>query len=210
MEVGGQPMLAWLVERLRCCGRLSGFAIATSTDRSDDPIASLAANLSVPVVRGDLDDVATRLLRAADELDVDAFVRVNGDSPLIDPSLVDHGSACFADGTFDLVTNAHPRSFPKGQSVEVMRVAALRRVLAETADPADREHVKRYFYRCADRFRIRNFSCADDFSGVQLSVDSLEDFRNLELTARAMTRPQWEYGFRESMDLRERSARTAW
>src|SRR5262249_30704414 len=93
MEVVGRPMLAWLVERLRCCGRLSGFAIATSTDRSDDPIALLAANLSVPVVRGDLDDVATRLLRAADELDADAFVRVNGDSPLIDPSLVDHGCA---------------------------------------------------------------------------------------------------------------------
>src|SRR5215471_19496264 len=96
MEVGGRPMLAWLVERLRCCARLSGFAIATSTDRSDDSIASLATDLSVPVVRGDLGDVVTRLLEAADELDVDAFVRVNGDSPLLDPTLVDRGAACFA------------------------------------------------------------------------------------------------------------------
>ena len=37
----------------------------------------------------------------------------------------------------------------------------------------------------------------------QLSVDSPEDFRNLELTAHAMTRPQWEYGFREIIALRE-------
>lgn len=204
MNVGGRPLLAWLIERLRCSRNLSAFAIATSVDRSDDPIAMLAATQGVPVIRGDLDDVVARFLAAADHFKADAFVRVNGDSPLLDPDLVDCAVACYGSGAFDLVTNVCPRSFPKGQSVEVVRVAALRRLAAETVDRGDREHVTRYFYRCGDRFRIVNFSCYDDLSDIQMSVDSPEDFQVFERTAGAMMRPQWEYGLRELVELTAR------
>jgi spore coat polysaccharide biosynthesis protein SpsF (cytidylyltransferase family) len=206
MNVDGRPMLAWLVERLRCCRNLSACTIATSVDPSDDPIASLANQLAVPVVRGDLDDVAARFLAASDALKAEAFVRVNGDSPLLDPSLVDWAVSSFAAGAFDIVTNVHPRSYPKGQSVEVMRVAALRQLAMETVDRDDREHVTRYFYRSADRFRIMNFACDEDLSNVQMSVDSPEDFLAFERTAEAMVRPQWEYGFRELVELTARLA----
>jgi spore coat polysaccharide biosynthesis protein SpsF len=204
MNVAGRPMLAWLVERLRCCRNLSACAIATSVDPSDDPIASLATRLGVPVVRGNLGDVVARFLAAADALEVEAFVRVNGDSPLLDPALVDRAVSCFAAGAFDLVTNVHPRSFPKGQSVEVLRVAALRNLATQTVDRDDREHVTRYFYRCADRFSILNFACDDDLSDVQMSVDSPQDFLAFERVAGAMERPQWEYGFRELVELTAR------
>ena len=198
-------MLEWLIERLHRCEKLSGIAIVTSSDRSDDAIAAFAAEFPVPLVRGALDDVVMRFLGAADQLCADAFVRVNGDSPLLDPALVDRAVSDFSANSFDVVTNVYPRSFPKGQSVEVVRVAALQRLASETDDHDDREHVTRYFYRCPDRFAIMNFGCNDDLSDMQLSVDLPEDFLAFERIARTMTRPQWEYGLTELVDLATQS-----
>ena len=164
-NVGGRPMLAWLVERVRRCRNISAFAIATSVNRSDDGIASLAAELDVPVVRGDLHDVVSRFLSAADQFNAEAFVRLNGDSPLLDPKLIDTAVSLFESGAFDVVTNVHPRSFPKGQSVEVVSMPALRLLAAQTGDLEDREHVTRYFYRCADAFpRASGFNNEFEFS----------------------------------------------
>src|SRR6185312_7877584 len=110
-------------------------------------------------------------LKAAKAAGFDALVRVNGDSPLLDPALVAEGVALFRAGGADLVTNVRPRSFPKGQSVEVIAVAALAAAMAETRDPADREHVTPFLYAHPERFRIRNFAAPRPRPDLQLSVD---------------------------------------
>ena len=50
-----------------------------------------------------------------------AFVRVSGDSPLLDQRLVDRAVDIFMAEEPDIVTNIQARTFPRGQSVEVIR-----------------------------------------------------------------------------------------
>src|SRR5207237_10689417 len=107
---------------------------------ADDAIAGFCAELGVPCHRGPHDDVAGRLLEAAERAELHGFVRVNGDSPLLDQALVDRGVRLFAAGGRDLVTNVRPRSFPRGQSVEVIGSAALRAALPRLTAPGEREH----------------------------------------------------------------------
>jgi spore coat polysaccharide biosynthesis protein SpsF len=200
--VAGRPMLAYLIERLQHCRSLAGIVVATSTTSDDDAIAEFCAGFGVACHRGSLDDVLARFLALVDARALAAVVRVNGDSPLLDPELVDRAVGIFDTGSYDLVTNVAPRSFPRGQSVEVVSAAALRRLAMEDVTPEEREHVTLWFYRHPQCCAMRNFSAARDASEIQLSVDTPQDFAALAALVAAMDRPHWQYGLDELLELR--------
>jgi spore coat polysaccharide biosynthesis protein SpsF len=192
LPVAGRPLLGYVLERVALAGET--VVVATSDQPDDDPVAQFASDAGVQVFRGSLPDVAGRFAALADSFGLDALVRVSGDSPLIDPALVDEAISLFGAGEVDLVTNVFPRSFPVGQSVEVLSRAALDRVLAATDDPSDREHVTRYVYAHHKDFRIQNFAHERDVSHVRHVVDTEEDLRRVEAIFAAMDRDHTSYG----------------
>lgn len=188
MALGDRPALAHLLDRLACASELDGVVVATSTQPDDDAIAAFCAERGTRCHRGPLDDVAARMADAAG--DWEAFVRVNGDSPLLDPALVDHGVRLFRAGDdVDLVSNVWPRrSFPRGQSVEVVRTALLRAALSDL-DAEGREHVTLRLY---DRpgVRVVGFAADHDASDRTLALDTPADAERL--TALAGRSGGWE------------------
>jgi spore coat polysaccharide biosynthesis protein SpsF len=176
----GKPLLARLVDRLQRSAVLDVVAVATSTDPSDDAVAEFCAGAGIDCERGALDDVLGRIRMAARALKLDGIVRVSGDSPLLDPALVRQAVKLFRRGDWDLVTNVQVRTFPKGQSVEVIAAAALEQVAAKAKAPAEREHVTPYFYAHPNLFRIRNLVARVARPNLQLSVDTAEDFERIE------------------------------
>jgi spore coat polysaccharide biosynthesis protein SpsF (cytidylyltransferase family) len=192
-EVAGKPLLQYLLERLANASLSRPVVVATSSDASDDDLAAFCDAFGVDCHRGPLDDVAQRMLEAAETRGLDAFVRVSGDSPLLDSALVDRAVELLRAGENDLVTNVHPRTFPHGQSVEALRTSAFRRMCSALTEPHDREHVTRYIYRHADEFRIASFTHDPDISALQLAVDTPEDLARFESILSSMTRPHWRY-----------------
>jgi spore coat polysaccharide biosynthesis protein SpsF len=184
--LAGKPVLGWLLERLArvrlTTGTISGSMIVVATSRApeDDAVEALARSMGVGCHRGALDDVAARLADAAGDAGFDAFVRANGDSPLLDPALIEHAHGIYARNDCDMVTNVLPRSFPKGMSVELIGLVAMRRILESTTDSQDREHVTRFAYANPDRFHILNFSAPRPRPELQLSIDTAEDFARIE------------------------------
>lgn len=201
-EVAGKPLLIYLLERLQHSRLLSGIIVATSDDVSDDPVAELCNTVGVHCRRGPLKDVAARLLKIAEVCDCGAFVRINGDSPLLDPLIVDRAIELFEASDCDLATNVLVRSFPKGQSVEVIRTTALRRAYDNMKDSAHREHVTSYFYDNSDNFSIRSFESGRPLGKINLSIDSLQDFTNFSSMIAAMDRPHWEYTLDDLLSMR--------
>ena len=193
-RVDGRPLLQMVLERLDRCIGLDGCVVATSTDSSDDAIESFCRSHAVAAYRGNLTNVASRFRAIAKQESCDALVRVNGDSPLIDPRLIDQGIGRYCACEYDLVTNVHPRTYPRGQSVEVVRATAFERAYSLMCEPADFEHVTRVFYRRADDFQIGSFRHVSDLSRVQMSVDSADDLERVRRIAARMTRPHVEYG----------------
>jgi spore coat polysaccharide biosynthesis protein SpsF len=186
--LAGRPMLALLLDRLRLAKRAGGVIVATSTAVEDDSIARFCADTGVQCFRGPLDDVAERLAQAAEGLGAEAFVRINGDSPLISPAVVDAVIELYESQDVDLATNVQTRSFPKGQSVEVIRVEALRRA-QKVMQAGEAEHVTPAFYRRAADFRIVNLASGHDWATIQMSVDTPEDFALAEKMVNAMGAP---------------------
>lgn len=173
----GRPMLAHVVDRLHVVTGIDDIVIATSTDLADDAVMAFADDVGVRCQRGSINDVLGRITEAAFALRADAIVRISGDSPLLDPRLVETAINLFGNGSADIVTNVFPRSFPQGQSVEVLSRAVLERLAAQAHETDDREHVTRYAYTHPESYVIRNFSARNPRPGLQLSVDTEADLQ---------------------------------
>lgn len=198
MDLCGKPLLARVVERLLQARLVRQVVVATSTDASDDAIAAFCARHAIKCQRGPLDDVAERFRGAAVSEAAQAFVRISGDSPLLDPALVDQAIRYYQHGDCDLVTNVFVRTFPKGQSVEVVRFAAFERLCGSMADDAEREHATSGFYAHPHDFCIVSFTSGMDAGSVNLSVDTPEDFARVQrLIETAGNQPR---GWRELLD----------
>ncbi|MEC9347246.1 MAG: NTP transferase domain-containing protein [Pseudomonadota bacterium] len=191
--VAGRRLIDYTLDALEHCRVARPLIVATSDDPLDDQLAAHCAARGVPVVRGPLHNVAARFGVVLDRFPVKAFVRVSGDSPLIDRRLVDRAVELYREGGADLVTNVYPRSFPKGQSVEVIDAAVFRAALAGMDHPSDQEHVTPFFYARPERYRIRNIEAETPAGDVSMVVDTEEDFRRFREVAHRLQAPAWRF-----------------
>jgi spore coat polysaccharide biosynthesis protein SpsF len=166
LDIGGQPMLARVVERAQRAQSLSGILVATTTEASDDPIEQLCAERGYPCFRGSLSDVLDRYYQAARTFHADIIVRLTADCPVIDADVIDLVVGIFGIGKAKsnkavspknthlpiphFAANRLPvpwsRTLPIGLDVEVVTFAALERAWQEADQPFQREHVMPYFY----------------------------------------------------------------
>ena len=170
----GTPMLLWTINY---CRKINlPLFVLTSTDYSDDQLVGVLEKNDVNYHRGSLENVISRYLSFMREHQVKKVVRISGDSPLINPDVILKVIAQdqeYADA--DLTTNVFPRSFPKGQSVEVIPRKSLELLSDRNLSESDIEHVTPYFYANSKEFKINNLDNDEDLSFINLSVDTKED-----------------------------------
>ncbi len=175
----GKSILQRTLERLSASKKLTKILIGTSNETTDDQIADYCSQNGWPCHRGDLVNVAQRFAEIISTDFIPAFVRISADSPFIDPNLVDQAVQLYENSESDLVTNVLIRTFPKGQSLEVLRSETFLKTLPKF-DKYDQEHVTPYFYRHLDKFRITAFTSGQDAGICQLSIDTQADFEKIE------------------------------
>ncbi|MFN0161686.1 MAG: cytidylyltransferase domain-containing protein [Burkholderiales bacterium] len=178
--LAGRPVIERVLSGLGRAFGVERVVLATSDAASDDPLAGFGVALGYAVHRGPLDHVLLRYQEGARAYPARWIVRVCGDSPFLDSAVIARLlRAC--DAQSDLVTNVAPRTFPPGQSVEIIRASALLAIDAGALDAQAAEHPTQVFYRDPVRFCIRNLAspraCDADESWV---VDTLDDLRRLE------------------------------
>lgn len=199
--VNNKPLLLYLVESLKHCHSLQLVTIATSIEKSDDPIADFSHHQGIECFRGSLTDVAGRFKTLLAKHRWEAFVRVSADSPLLDHRLIERGIKLYRDGDSEIVTNVFPRTFPSGQSVEIIKSDTFRNAYERMESDYDREHVTSFFYQQKGGFKVLNFSSEADYSDVDLSVDTKEDFRVFSQMINSMKKPHWDYNVHEIIKL---------
>ncbi|MGA0605324.1 cytidylyltransferase domain-containing protein [Phenylobacterium sp. VNQ135] len=173
----GRPMILRQIERARRTSRLDRLVVATSTDPSDDPLAEMLEAEGLDVFRGPLEDVLARYIGALDRWPADTVVRLTADCPLIDPQVLDATIALLAETGADY---AHCRTqeagYPKGQDVEAMTAATLRRAAQLADSREEREHVTWGVWSRPDRYRIVRLMPPEEWGHVRWTVDRPDDF----------------------------------
>jgi len=170
----GTPMILWTINYCRKVN-LPLFVL-TSTDESDDKLIGVLEKNYVSYYRGSLKNVVSRYLSFMKKHQVKKVVRISGDSPLINPDVISKVIAQDQElANADLTTNVFPRSFPKGQSVEIISRKSLELLIDRSLSESDIEHVTPYFYSNYQEFKINNLYNTQDLSSINLSVDTQED-----------------------------------
>jgi spore coat polysaccharide biosynthesis protein SpsF len=199
-KVQGKPMLQYTLERLARCR--DGMLVVSTSDRSEDEaIVRFCESLEVPCHTGPLENVALRFARTVEYFGFDSFVRICGDSPFMDFRLVDRAMDMFGAGGVRMVTNVARRTFPKGQSVEMVDGAFFLNNVDRMTGAAEREHVTPYCYVHLAVSEIASFESGGEWGHVQQSVDTVEDMHGFEALVASMRRPHWEYDYTEILAL---------
>jgi spore coat polysaccharide biosynthesis protein SpsF len=174
MPLAGSPAILRMMERVSKASLVDKALVATSSDPSDDVIVRTCEEHGIECARGPLNDVLARFVAAVPS-DFDAVVRLTGDCPLTDPSLVDRHVLlyCREQPWAEYVSNAVVRTQPKGLDVEVVKREMLLRAAKEAVSPYDREHVLPWVQR---RARIVPVTQEVDLSPLRLTVDTRADY----------------------------------
>lgn len=173
-DLGGRPLVAFLLERLRRCDVVDAIVLATTTQPADDELVDLAESLGVNVVRGSEQDVLARFALAAAATTASTLVRVTGDCPLVDPDLLAQVISEFHCQGVDYLSNCVPPSYPDGLDLEVFTREALLRAQAECNSAAQREHVTPWM-RDSGALRVGSLKHSLDLSAMRWTVDEPED-----------------------------------
>jgi spore coat polysaccharide biosynthesis protein SpsF len=161
MPLAGRPLLERMVERVRAAAvpaETIEIVVATTTEPADDPVAALCARIDVACFRGHPTDLLDRHYQAGRAAGADVVVKIPSDCPLLDPGVIERVIGFYLDhpGEYDFVSNLHPASYPDGNDVEVMAMAALKTAWREAALPLQREHTTPFLWDQPERFRVGN------------------------------------------------------
>ena len=178
-KVYGKPLIHHVILKLLKSKNISKIIVATSDHKSDDKLIRYLKKIKVEFFRGSLTNVTERMLNLALLKKKTFFLRISGDSPLIDYKLVDLAISIFKKNKrYDLVTNTFPRSFPKGQSVEIIRTSLLKKHISKMSK-IEKEHVTKYFYKYSKNFYIKNFRNKLKTRLIKLAVDNKKDLAKI-------------------------------
>jgi spore coat polysaccharide biosynthesis protein SpsF len=172
----GQPMILRQLERLRRARTLSKIIVATSAEPVDDGLAGFLVSRGQTVFRGSGLDLLDRIARCAEAAGpVSHVVRIKGDAPFVDPSLVDEAVRLALTSRAAYVSNRVERTYPLGLEVEVVTAQALREAAAEARDPTARVSPTAVIRDQPERYAQAHLKARRDFSRHNWRVKTAAD-----------------------------------
>ena len=175
----GTPIIQHVINSVKGSKKITNLVVASSSNKNDDKLISYLQKKRIKFYRGDLENVAMRLYEVAKKNKAKFFVRISGDSPLIDPKLIDKAIRISKkEKRYDIISNVFPRTFPKGQSVEVIKTSILKKY-SKHFSKIDKEHVTKYFYDNSNKFIIKNFTFDGNNKIIKLAIDTKKDLKNI-------------------------------
>jgi spore coat polysaccharide biosynthesis protein SpsF len=199
----GDTVLARVVNRLRGARLIDELLVATTGEVADDVVVEECQHCSVPIFRGDEDDVLDRYFHAAQSRQAEIVVRITSDCPLIDAEIVDKTIRAFLDARPDYASNALIRTYPRGLDTEVMTAQALDRAWHEATEPHQRAHVTPYLYQNPGKFEILSVTGEADYSSHRWTLDTPEDLKFIRAIY-ARFRDRSDFGWRDVLQVLDR------
>jgi spore coat polysaccharide biosynthesis protein SpsF len=181
----GQTVLEWVIRRATESMQLDGVIVMASEAAESSFLRNLVPS-DIPLFVSKESDALGSFVRALEEYPAESLVRVRGDNPFVDPTLIDrlvkaaqthagcdYASFCVRDGRPAIHS-------PVGICAEWFRAAALRKASRAKLTPDDREHVTQYICAHPEKFQLRLIPAPEeiDRDDVRLTIDLEEDWEH--------------------------------
>ena len=184
-SINDKPMLLWQIDRIKRSRLIDNIIVATSNSELDNKIVELCIDNEIQYFRGSENDVLARVANLLEINNVDIHVECYGDSPLIDPQLIDESIGIYFKykDQADYFSSSIKTTFPPGLEFSIYDASILvdvnRRISAD--DPL-REHVGFNITRFED-YKIFSIEAPPSLQKPELylEVDTKEDFELINI-----------------------------
>jgi spore coat polysaccharide biosynthesis protein SpsF (cytidylyltransferase family) len=179
-KINKKTMIIRVIQRLKESKKISKIIVATSNHKKDKAITKICKQNKIKFFCGSLNDVSERfsdILRRVKKYK--SFIRISADSPLIDGHLIDKFISIYNKKKPDILTNVFPRTFPSGQSIEIIKTSTFLKSQKKFRNSSDKEHVTKFFYNNNKLFKIYNVKNRKNFSKIKMSVDTAVDLEKI-------------------------------
>ncbi len=171
-----KPLLEYLLEKLKTIRNVEGVILATTHLPEDDVLEGIAARLSIPTIRGDVDNVLSRFHEAIVHFSMKTVIRLTADCPLHDPCLIEQPLELYYEKGIDFLSNTIERTYPRGFDIEIASAELLSKLHKESnTTDQEREHVTLGIAKLACK-RGCFFQDERDDSLWRLTVDEMADY----------------------------------
>jgi len=201
-----QPVLTYMVERVKQASAIDLIVIATTLNDVDDPIVKLSKQMKVECYRGSELDVLGRVYEASMQFDATSILSLTGDCPLVDPWVISTVLSLYKHNMVDLVSNAHLRSYPVGMDAEAISIDALKIAHSQATDSLQREHTSLFIRQNPTLFKtIHLYAHERDYKPhLGLTLDEYDDLQLISIVARHFY-PRMDYTCSEIISFVEKS-----
>ena len=182
-SIAGKALLWHVFYRLEKSRTIDESVLAISNNPIDNPIKEWADSQGIRVFRGSEHNLLERYHFTAKQTEADVIVRITGDAPLVDPSIIDQlVEVLLNDDRIDYAT-ASPGQKCIHEGFNPFTRRSLSRLMQEASDnPVAREHVTAFFEGNPDFAAIGYIDITREhqFEGARLSVDTPSDIIFME------------------------------
>lgn len=201
-EIGGRPIIDYIVERILTVVDKEHFTIATSDDVTDDRIEEYCKRNNLNCFRGSLSNVSKRFLECALHFNWDYALRINGDNFFVETDVMKHFIDVSATGQYDFLSNTHNKTFPQGMSVESVRVSYYKDAFRKFSSEEDFEHVTYYMHHLpAGNFYYYDNTTVPGAGKLKFAIDEQKDFDLCARIFSRFTKPHVHYKMKEIIDI---------
>ena len=185
-NIFGKPMLIRQVERLKRSKFINRIIVATTENLIDNEIKEVCEHYDIEYFRGSEKDVLERISSLIIKNNIDIHVECFGDSPLIDPIIIDRMINIFLkkDGEGVFISNSVKTTYPPGMEVNIYKGSTLIDVnkRINISDPL-REHVGFNITRFPEFYKVTNIEAPKSLNrpNIYLEVDTKEDLKLIKI-----------------------------
>lgn len=179
MPLAGKTVLGCLMERLLSSKKNAEIIIATTASPKDNLIVDFCLKNDFKFYRGSENDVLSRYYEAATRFQLTDIIRITSDCPLLNIPLLDEMiDEYIKNPSVDYYSNSLKRTYPRGFDIEMFKYEVLKEAYENAREDYQREHVTPYILENRDlRYNIRNKADREDYSGLRLTLDTMEDYQ---------------------------------
>ena len=174
-QINGHPMIYWEISRISKAKLVNKIVVAISDQSSDDILADYLDSIHQEYIRGSLDNVLGRYVKAEENYNPSAIIRLTADCPLVMPELIDQYLEIFFKSDFDYLSNTLELSYPDGLDVEIIKPGIFKKLLEFNLSEQEKEHVTLGIYSRKNKFRTHNVSNKTNISDFRWTVDTYDD-----------------------------------
>lgn len=135
--------------------------LATSHLSEDNPLEEFTMDGRVKIVRGDPDNVAERMIQAANLTDANIVIRVTGDCPAVSPELTSYLIQQHLKSGADFT---QPKDNAIGINSDIITVEALHRLVQQSRQLMYTEYLSFYFINNPHLFSVNIVKTPSEFS----------------------------------------------